>query len=78
MSILDIRKIGMYEDSYDQLKSKYQIKAKLCYIDKDSFKFHIKTEDVYKDFSNDVKDRCDTPFIVKIMIGHWLQDRMRK
>ena len=29
--------------------SKYGQKAKLCYIYKDSFIAHVKTEDIYKD-----------------------------
>ena len=30
------------------------------YMDTDSFVYHIKTEDFYKDISNDVKARFDT------------------
>ena len=42
-SKLDLSKIVMY----DYLKAKYGKKAKLCYIDTDSFIIHIKTKDFY-------------------------------
>ena len=32
----------------------------LCYIDSDSFGYHIKTEDIYKDIFGDVEARFDT------------------
>ena len=54
MSILDISKTLMYEFWYDYIKPKYQDKAKLCYMDTDSFVIHIKTEDFYEDIANDV------------------------
>ena len=60
MSILDISKTLMYEFWYDQIKPKYQDKAKLCYMDTDSFIFYIKTEDFYKDIANDVEKWFDT------------------
>ena len=45
MSILDIRKTLMYEFWYDYIEPKYQDKAKLCYMDTDSFVIHIITEE---------------------------------
>ena len=60
MSILDINKILMYEFCYDYIKPKYQDKAKLCYIDTDSFIIYIKTEDFYKDNANKVEKWFDT------------------
>ena len=60
MSILDISKTLMYEFWYDYIKPKYQDKAKLCYMDTDSFAIYIKTEDFYKDIANDVKKWFDT------------------
>ena len=55
MLILDISKTLTYEFWYDYIKAKYQNKAKLCYMDTDSFIIHIKAEDVHKDIANDVK-----------------------
>ena len=60
MSILDISKTLMYEFWYDYIKPKYQDKAKLCYMDTDSFVIHIKTEDFYEDIANDVEEWFDT------------------
>ena len=37
LSILDIRKILMYELWYDYMKPKYNDNVKLCYVDVDSF-----------------------------------------
>ena len=45
---------------YDYIKPKYQDKAKLCYIDTDSFIIHIKTEDFYEDIANDVEKWFNT------------------
>ena len=60
MSILDISKTLMYEFWYDYIKPKYQDRAKLCYMDTDSFVIHIIAEDFYKDISNDVEKWFDT------------------
>ena len=60
MSILDISKTLMYEFWYDYIKSKYQDKAKLCYMDTGSFVIHIKTEDFYEGIANDVEKWFDT------------------
>ena len=58
--ILEISKILMYEFWYDYMKPKYNNDVKLCYMDTDSFVMHIKTNDFYKDISNDVDNRFDT------------------
>ena len=55
MSMLDISKTLMYKFWHDHIKPKYQDKAKLCYMDTDSFIIHIKTKDFYKDIANDVE-----------------------
>ena len=60
LSILDISKITMYEFWYDYVKIKYEDKARLCYMDTDSFVVNIKTKDFYKDISQDVNKRFDT------------------
>ena len=60
LSILDISKITMYEFWYDFIKSKYSSSAKLCYMDTDSFIINVKTEDFYKDISENVIERFDT------------------
>ena len=50
----------MYEFWYDYIKPKYDDKARLCYMDTDSFVMHIKTEDFYKDIAGDVERWFDT------------------
>ena len=57
MSILDISKTLMYEFWYDYIKPKYEDRAKLCYVDTDSFIIHIKIEDFYENIADDV-ERC--------------------
>ena len=59
MSILDISKTLTYEFWYGYVKPKYQDNAKLCYMDTDSFIIRIKTEDFYKDITDDVKKWFD-------------------
>ena len=60
LSTLEISKILMYEFSYDYMKPKYNDNVKLCYMDTDSFVMHMKTNDFYKDISDDVGNRFDT------------------
>ena len=59
-AILDISKTLMYEFWYDYIKPKYGDKARLCYMDTDSFVMNIKTEDFYKDIADDVERWFDT------------------
>ena len=66
MSILDISKTLMYEFWYDYIKPKYKEKAKLCYMDTDSFVIHIFTEDFFEDINNDVERWFDTSNYDKI------------
>ena len=42
------------------MRPKYGEKAKLCYIDTDSFIVHIKTKDMYANIAKDVEKRSDT------------------
>ena len=60
MSILDISNTLMYEFWYDYVKPKYKDKAKLCYMDTDSFVINIFTEDFFEDINNDVERWFDT------------------
>ena len=60
MCILDLSKTIMYKFHYKYIKPKYGDKAKLLFTDTDSLMYEIKTEDFYKDISDDVKDRFDT------------------
>ena len=60
LSILEISKILMYEFWYGCMKPKYNDNVRLCYMDRDSFVMHIKTNDFYKDIFDDVDNRFDT------------------
>ena len=53
MCILELNKVLMYEFHYDYIKNKYGNNSRLLFTDTDSLMYEIKTEDVYKDFSND-------------------------
>ena len=53
MCILEFSKVLMYEFHYDYIKNKYGNNSRLLFTDTDSLMDEIKTEDVYKDFSND-------------------------
>ena len=58
LSILQLRKILIYKLWYDYVKPKYGGKAKLCYMDRDSFVILVKT-DIYKEIAEDVELRFD-------------------
>ena len=60
MSKLELSKTVMYEFWCDYLKLKYGGKAKLCYINTESFIVYIKTLHAYKDTAEDVEIRFDT------------------
>ena len=60
MSILDISKKRMYEFWCDNVRSKYQDRAKLCHMNTDSFVIDIKTEDFYNDVANAVERLFNT------------------
>ena len=53
LSTLEISKIIIYEFWYDYVKPKYGEKAKLYYMDRGSYIFYIKTENIYSDISKD-------------------------
>ena len=50
----------MHEFWYGYVKPKYGKKAKLCYMDTDTFIALIKTEDIDVDSAKDVETRFDT------------------
>ena len=52
MCILELSKVLMYEFHYEYIKSKYGNNSRLLFTDTDSLMYESKTEDVYKDFSN--------------------------
>ena len=45
---------------YDYVRRKYNEKAKLCYMDTDTFIVYMKTDDIYKDIAEDVETRFNT------------------
>ena len=55
LSTIEQSKIVMYEFWYDYIKPKYGGKAKLCFMDTDSFIVYVKTNDIYKDIAEDVE-----------------------
>ncbi|XP_057290716.1 uncharacterized protein LOC130613378 [Hydractinia symbiolongicarpus] len=59
-AILDNSKIVMYDFHYDYMQPKYGSKLRICYMDTDSFLYHIKTEDFYRDITDDVETRFHT------------------
>ena len=50
---LELSKVLMYEFHYDYIKNKYGNNSRLLFTDTDSLMYEIKTEDVYKNFSDD-------------------------
>ena len=67
LPILEISRILMYEFWYDYMKPKYNDNVRLCYMDTDSFIMNIKTNDFYKDISDDVDNRFDTSYFIGLM-----------
>ena len=59
LPILELSKTVMYEFLYDYVKPKYGEKAKLCYIDTESFIVFIKPVDIYKDIAEDVETKFE-------------------
>ncbi|XP_057312843.1 uncharacterized protein LOC130654274 [Hydractinia symbiolongicarpus] len=59
-AILDNSKIVMHDFHYDYMQPKYGRKLRICYMATDSFVYHIRTEDFYRDISDDLETRFDT------------------
>ena len=66
----------MYKFWYDYLKPKYGEKAKLCYMDKNSFIVYIKICDLYVDIIEYVKQGLI--FQIINQIDHCLKERIKK
>ena len=52
----------MYDFWYDYVKPKYCKKAKLCYMDTDSWIVLIQTDYIYKDIAVDVETRFNSNY----------------
>ena len=52
----ELSKVLMHEFRYDYIKNRYGNKSRLLFTDTDGLMYEIKTEDVYKDFSNGRKN----------------------
>ena len=52
MFIQELSKVLIHEFHYDYIKNKYGNNSRLLVTDTDSLMYESKTEDVYKDFSN--------------------------
>ena len=61
----------MYEFWYNYIKPKDQDKAKLCYMDTDSFVIYIKTEDFYKDIAMMLKNGLAHQTTAKMIIDRF-------
>lgn len=57
-TILDLSKLHMYDFHYNIMKPKYGDNIKLLMTDTDSFVYHIKTDDFYKDMK-EMKEHYD-------------------
>ena len=60
LSVQEVSKIAMYVFWYDYVKPKYAEKARLYYIDTDSFIFYIKQKTLTQILQNMFKTRFDT------------------
>ena len=50
----------MYYSYYNYVKPKADENVKCCYMDKNSFVVHVKTDDIYKDIVEDLERTFDT------------------
>ena len=71
----------MYEFHYDYLRPKYGSKAKLCYMDTDSFVYEIETKYFYRDIAKDVKKRFGYSIrvdIQRLIPGHYPSQKIKR
>ena len=61
----------MYEFWYDYVKPKYKDKAKLCYMDTDSFVINIFTKDFFKILTMMLKDGLIHLTMIKMIKDHF-------
>ena len=73
MSILDISKTLMNDFWYDYVKTKYKDKAKLYYMDTDSFVIHIFSEDVLERLTMMLKGGLIHLTVIRMTKGHFKQ-----
>ena len=59
-AILDLSKTLMFDFHFNCIRKKCGDKAELLFTDTDSLMYLIQTQDVYKDFSKDIKRKFDT------------------
>ena len=62
-SVLDLSKVLMYDFHYNTIKKKYGNDSKLLFTDTDSLCYQIKTNDIFEDMKQDMKqyDTSDYP-----------------
>ena len=70
MCILELSKVLMYKLNYDYIENKYGNRPILLFTDTDTIMYEIKTEDVYKNVSND-KDGWT---LITIQLSQYISD----
>ena len=58
--LLELSKILKCKFGHNYVKQRYNEKAKLCYMDMNSFIVYIRADDIFKDIVGDVEIRFDT------------------
>ena len=67
----------MYEFWYNNVKPKYGENATLCYMDTANFIVHVKTDDIYKDITENVETRFGILAILNYT-NHFLKEKIFK
>ena len=57
-------------------KQKYVQNANICYMDTESFIFHVKTNDIYKDIEEDVVQDLTLQILKKT--DHYQKEKIKK